>query len=805
MRLDRVYVRFYKSFNYDFERRAKTGASRRDWELTDEGWFPYVRLDLEPDITAIVGANEAGKTHLLDAIRALLTGRGIERQDFCRYSTLYSVTDGQMRLPDFGGRFVVQLGDEELLGSLGFPSTAERLWFFRPGGTGQEPFVLDAEDGPARVLDAAQLAAVEAALPVPFDIDTGTGLPDAVDLKPLAGIASRVPGRAVRDELLSALDAGRAGPTELTALVPRLLEILSTPRPAETKAQALGRKLLRDISGIGEQAFADLVDAMKKGREGEVAALLQRMNESIATHLNPQRWWSQDRDFELRLGPREHELVLTIRDRTGTDYSFSERSRGLQFFLGYLVELQAHQPGPRQEILLMDEPDAYLSNAGQQDLLRVLEHYARPDDGSRHDQVVYVTHSPFLINRNAGDRLRVLDKGRSEEGTRVVRDASQNTYEPLRSSLGSYVAETAFIGGSNLFVEGMADQVLLAGMSRHLRGVGAPPSELLDLNEVTVVVGGGASSLPYLLYLARGRDEIKPPCVVLLDGDPAGDEAVKKIRRGEANGKPLLDQRYVLRVPDLDGLGGLQAAEGVAVAELEDLLPPAVAAAAARAYAAKFLGLAADGVAVLTADVVAAAVAAAPGSLWDALDGAFADTFGATLDKVGFAREVVALAPFLGPGIADGDRAALEGNFRLVLADVAAALATATSAEQESQRRRRLKRIVGRFVDTYRSGVTRDKANVALREIESVLGDTHEDDIVRNHVSDMRRDHDLSSDPLGPVVRHQDLLDAFAALPEQVRLHHQEAAGQSSGDAVAATAPTRHGRSPARRRTASQA
>jgi predicted ATPase len=64
----------------------------------------------------------------------------------------------------------------------------------------------------------------------------------------------------------------------------------------------------------------------------------------------------------------------------------------------------------------MDEPDAYLSSIGQQDLLRALEAFAQPDGGGRGDQVVYVTHSPFLINRNAAHRLRVLDKGSNEEG-----------------------------------------------------------------------------------------------------------------------------------------------------------------------------------------------------------------------------------------------------------------------------------------------------------------------------------------------------------------------------------------------------
>ena len=133
---------------------------------------------------------------------------------------------------------------------------------------------------------------------------------------------------------------------------------------------------------------------------------------------------------------------------------------------------------------------APLSNQGQQDLLRILERFASPEDGSRLDQIVYVTHSPFLINRNAGERVRVLDKGVTDEGTRVVKDVARNHYEPLRSSLGAFVAETSFIGGSNLFVEGLADQVLIAGLNSHLVAKGAPRTTVLDLNEVTIVPAG---------------------------------------------------------------------------------------------------------------------------------------------------------------------------------------------------------------------------------------------------------------------------------------------------------------------------
>ena len=42
--------------------------------------------------------------------------------------------------------------------------------------------------------------------------------------------------------------------------------------------------------------------------------------------------------------------------------------------MSYYVQLLAHEfpPDGRTEILLMDEPDAYLSSQGQQDLLRIL-------------------------------------------------------------------------------------------------------------------------------------------------------------------------------------------------------------------------------------------------------------------------------------------------------------------------------------------------------------------------------------------------------------------------------------------------
>ena len=82
---------------------------------------------------------------------------------------------------------------------------------------------------------------------------------------------------------------------------------------------------------------------------------------------------------------RETDLAFIIRDRTGTDYSFSERSHGLRYFLSYFVQYLAHEPPTdRPEILLMDEPDAFLSSQGQRDLLKIFDAFAFPSMADDH-------------------------------------------------------------------------------------------------------------------------------------------------------------------------------------------------------------------------------------------------------------------------------------------------------------------------------------------------------------------------------------------------------------------------------------
>lgn len=393
--------------------------------------------------------------------------------------------------------------------------------------------------------------------------------------------------------------------------------------------------------------------------------------------------------------------------------------------------------------------------------------------------MVYVTHSPFLINRNAGHRIRVIDKGTNDEGTRIVRDATKNHYEPLRSSLGAFVAETAFIGGSNLFVEGLADQVLLAGVAAYLRRGSGSTMQVLDLNEVTIVPAGSAGSIPYLVYLARGRDQVRPPCAVLLDGDAQGRDAHKALLKGGARDKRIIDDRYIVRMDTWAATADVEVASGVAVEEAEDLIPIPVAVEAARAYAMHLLGLTEEQSKALREADVKGQLNDNNHSLWDALAAAFADRYadGAHIEKVGFAKEVIAYA--------DKTRSAarrpsglktFEDNFAALIAHLTKTLRAAKDREEDSRRDNRLRRIIDGFLMDHQTGVRRDQAMLLIDEIDTALDDSNAGDLARHAVAQLRREFKLESDPTSPVSDFTQFRERVSAIVYQQRLADQNAA-----------------------------
>ncbi len=812
MYLRNVFVRFYKSFNFDYLRKYDPKVeTKHEWEMVDHLWYPFVRIPIDEKITTIVGANESGKTHLLTAIERGLSGKDIARGDFCRYSKFFAVEEGQMRWPDFGFEWA-GLSREE---SEAVASTCEDLTvsfdhflMFRTLRTKVTVYVPKARQYTAHpVKNPSKLLQL---LPSVFRLKENVALPESVPIRFLAGEERASHGletlsRNQRVGLLESIWSSMAWFQTKETVTQNAEPIASTMgRFSATKEDArvlkrrvaeldLARDLIRKVARIDSEALKELDAALREGQDAFANSLIDAINDALQAKLNFPNWWVQDREFRLLVSPREYDLVFTIRDRTDTEYAFGERSSGLRYFLSYYIQYLAHERRiDGREILLMDEPDAFLSNQGQQDLLKIFHAFASPDDGSTPIQLIYVTHSPFLIDKNRGERIRVLEKGVGEEGTRVVRDASRNHYEPLRSAFGSFVGETTFIGNCNLMVEGPADQILLAGAATYLRGTGAPEVETLDLNHITIVPASGASHIPYLVYLARGRDVERPAVIVMLDSDKPGNEAKKTLLKGGPHRKELLNSRYILQLGELSAGNSVLRRNNSPLVETEDLVPVQICAEAAQRYVREVCAEDPDVVDRVTADAIIAEMADSEG-IFKAIEECLKKINSELhIEKIGFARAVIETIVGLKKHAEnDGEATGLLREFE---ANMKALFRRLRQMQREAERELTSERVSARvnrakssFLQDHPVSAKREHVFVLFEEIESSLDNSEESDNIKREIQSLRRDFKIDDDLTEQVGDYDQFREGLERVRYAGRLAVQKLVLQEA--AIATTDP----------------
>jgi predicted ATPase len=716
--------------NFDYLRKTAPGYKPDPWDTASDGTlYPFVRIALESDVTAIVGANESGKSQVLAAIKGSLSGEGFGPRDFCRYSSFFS--DAGLVVPEFGVRFR-NLGNHERrvaaeMCEIDVPTDVTEAAIFRMNNTPKLRLYLRSNSGEwseHRVKKPTELNAF--GMPKAFEIDSSVPLPDAVSLEFLVTGTLSVQDnpearRGLIDTListganwLSSADAIRQNADAIAETLDRALADEKVVRQQELAAD-----LLLKVVGLDRALFVELQNAVSDGIAGYAGSLVDTVNDKLSKRLNLPHWWSQDSKFDLRVELRDRMLAFVIGDRTGSTYSFDERSQGLKYFLSYYVQHLSHEPPEdgHPEILLMDEPDAYLSASGQQDLLRIFEAFAHPDDGTRPIQVVYVTHSPFLIDKNHAERVRVLEKGEYEEGTRVVANASRNHYEPLRSAFGSFVGETTFMGTCNIVLEGASDQIVIAGLTSWLLSRGAPTSQRLDLNTLTLVPAGGASHVPYIAYLACGRDVDRPAVIVLLDGDKDGDLAKAGLERGGPRGKELVPSSLVLQLSDLhpetvhvDNPRGCRT--------IEDLVPFGLVVEAARRYCREFVPEAnTEGFAPSALDAFAGDV-----DTHKAVQAALRSHVGnpeLELNKIGLARSIVAVIREV--SVDESDLGRITQNFRELFEQLGRRQRRAERMQGGERISGRINRIRRIFQTNHPSGARREDVTLLIEEVENQL------------------------------------------------------------------------------------
>ena len=171
----------------------------------------------------------------------------------------------------------------------------------------------------------------------------------------------------------------------------------------------------------------------------------------IETVKNPQNSNLIEKVLDIRVRNTRHRVCLPLRNR----------SKGFNWFFSFIVWFSKIQSdGNKNFILLLDEPGLNLHASAQADLLRYIE------DLAKEYQVIYTTHSPFMIDSNHLERVRtVYDSDAGSIISSAIQEKDPDTLFPLQAALGYDIAQNLFISKNNLLVEGPADLLYLSILS----------------------------------------------------------------------------------------------------------------------------------------------------------------------------------------------------------------------------------------------------------------------------------------------------------------------------------------------------
>jgi len=283
-------------------------------------------------------------------------------------------------------------------------------------------------------------------------------------------------------------------------------------------------KGLIDISKID-------IGILERGDGREIADPLREANDNIAMRLS--RYWNQEKlkivlraDIDPKSSKRKVELDFIGGE--GRRSRIFDQSPGTKWFMAFVVEYLVNQSDEDATILLLDEPGIILHAGAQKDLLE------RFEETDPRIQIIYTTHSPYMINKNFPLRIRCVEKGDGNgtiKGTYVNQKPYDSpkcrAWEPIRSSLGILLGDSLFVGGINLIVEGITDQIILSSVIQVINKI--EKKTKFDINKVSITFAGDNRNLVALAIFCNQETQ---GMKVLLDGD-RGAETRKKLIKAE--------------------------------------------------------------------------------------------------------------------------------------------------------------------------------------------------------------------------------------------------------------------------------
>lgn len=512
------------------------------------GDYPEAELLLEPRITAIIGQNESGKSNIID---------GLSRIKFIARNTAAFQSDIVNRNEAFGKANIFQIilkpsSEDNALGICedthielikdscivtgGFLAYFEKE--IRPtinillliiDGAGRNPLQLTDQELINYRTYYSELKA-DTKIDIPLRIAAFNFLFNKVGKLPSEKQTVAKP----------AIETARQKWLSLISLLPTFFHRRTTKHLNSLykfedidkelrNPDAFPNSLLNDFIRLIDISKDDFIHAARVGTATTQETVRNRIRRMITTKINtPFFEFYNTEEIYLDISFNNGTVLFMVQSGNGESFSISERSNGLRWYLETFIDAQANGVAGNNVVYLFDEPGSSLHVNAQNKLLELFGHLA--DKGN---QVVYTTHSPYMLNTNAEGvhRIRAVVKNidgysyiyKSAYDARIAPASQQDTLTPIIKALGMNLSDTFGPAKDkiNIVTEGMSDYIYLSTMAKHLD---------INLEKYALIPSVGATNCVNICAILHGWG-----CkyIALFDFDKKGVESGGEYLRKE--------------------------------------------------------------------------------------------------------------------------------------------------------------------------------------------------------------------------------------------------------------------------------
>lgn len=236
-----------------------------------------------------------------------------------------------------------------------------------------------------------------------------------------------------------------------------------------TNLNASTNTLLPDLVSVLGVAPNDFINAVQAGNSGPKISIRDKIKRAIKTKINDEfknfyfaEAVSLDAYFDSNV------VTFSVRTNEGEALSLNERSNGLKWYLNTFIDALAHGISRSNVIYLFDEPGTSLHVNAQKELLLLFKHLE-----NKGNQIIYSTHLPQMLDMEANGIHRIRAVVKSADGfTQIYKNAydgrispetQQDTYAPIVNAIGMSLQDSFGPSANkiNVVCEGASDYIYL--------------------------------------------------------------------------------------------------------------------------------------------------------------------------------------------------------------------------------------------------------------------------------------------------------------------------------------------------------